>query len=161
MTNPHDTKLLDDQINEIIFDCFHGVYAKTLDERGLDTYFVELDDAHLVLHDDLKDKIKTLITDNYVLKERMVEAKDKIVELLAENEHATWASWMEWLFDEFECGTLNADGSFTIRPDRVSRWKRQLETKYADLPEEEKESDRMQVYEAVDHILKTLGLSDE
>jgi hypothetical protein len=70
----------------------------------------------------------------------------QVLELLAENEHKTWASWMEWLFNS-ECGTLNADGSFTIKPEKVDRWKYQLKVPYKLLSEEEKESDRMQVYE--------------
>jgi hypothetical protein len=46
---------------------------------------------------------------------------------------------MEYLFEK---STRNADGSTTIPAWAVERWERQACTKYADLPESEKESDR-------------------
>lgn len=81
------------------------------------------------------------------------KAPHKILELLADNEHATWSSWMLWLF---RCGTINDDGSFTIPQDKVERWKRQATTNYAGLSEEEKESDRMQVYRATQAVLNII-----
>jgi hypothetical protein len=62
-----------------------------------------------------------------------------IREHLAALAHEQWCGWMEYLF---KCGTTNADGSFTIAPWAVERWLRQMQTPYAELPEEEKQSDR-------------------
>jgi hypothetical protein len=42
----------------------------------------------------------------------------------------------------FKLSEERACGDVIIPPDLVKRWKRQVETKYGDLPEEEKESDR-------------------
>jgi hypothetical protein len=53
---------------------------------------------------------------------------------------------MRWQLTE-NCGHKNPDGSFTIFPEKVERWTRQMNTPYADLPEDEKESDRMVVRE--------------
>jgi len=60
-------------------------------------------------------------------------------EKLAEYAHAAWSRWMAHLF---ETSTLNPDGTVTIPAWAVERWKRQLNTPYAELPESEKESDR-------------------
>jgi hypothetical protein len=39
-------------------------------------------------------------------------------------------------------GKFNKDGTFTIKKDSVNRWKRQMNTLYNELPENEKDSDR-------------------
>ena len=60
-------------------------------------------------------------------------------ESLAEYAHVAWAGWMQYLFGK---STRNADGTVTIPAWAVERWTRQAETEYADLPENEKDSDR-------------------
>jgi len=62
-----------------------------------------------------------------------------IMEKLADQEHEQWSNWMKYLFTK---GVENEDGTFTINAESVKRWKRQLETPYELLSEEEKESDR-------------------
>lgn len=63
-------------------------------------------------------------------------------ELLAEYAHKAWSGWMNYLFSK--CGKFNSDGSFTIFKDSVDRWLRQANTPYHALPEEEKDSDRIE-----------------
>jgi hypothetical protein len=58
---------------------------------------------------------------------------------LAAQAHITWANWMDYLFAK---SILNEDGSVTIPKELVDRWKRQMNTKFSALPEEEKKSDR-------------------
>ena len=62
-------------------------------------------------------------------------------EKLADVQHAIWASWMQWVFD---ICPANDDGSVTIPAELVARWKRQIDTKYEDLTDPEKDSDREQ-----------------
>ncbi len=73
-------------------------------------------------------------------------------ESLAAHAHDMWSGWMKYLFSK---STLNLDGSFTIPPWAVSRWTRQMNTSYSELPEEEKESDRKEA----DGILKIVHSS--
>lgn len=61
-----------------------------------------------------------------------------MIEKLADTQHKIWAQWMSYLF---EVSRLNEDGSVTIPADKVAHWKRQIETQYAELSDEEKESD--------------------
>jgi hypothetical protein len=74
---------------------------------------------------------------------------DDTREALAAYAHEAWNGWMRYLFRQ---GTTHGDGSFTIRPWAVERWVRQMQTTYADLPEDEKQSDRAEA----DQILKII-----
>ena len=60
-------------------------------------------------------------------------------EQLANYAHEAWSGWMRYMFGK---GTLNDDGSLTLPQWAVGRWQRQMTTKYLDLPETEKQSDR-------------------
>jgi len=70
-----------------------------------------------------------------------LETKD-IIEDLADQEHDSWARWMEHLFNKSE---KNKDGTVTIPKDKVDRWERQMKTDYDDLSNKEKESDKKEV----------------
>jgi hypothetical protein len=74
-------------------------------------------------------------------------AIDVIIEALADYAHSAWSGWMRYLFQQ---GTLNKDGSFTIPKDKVQRWSRQMSTRYKDLPDKEKESDRKEAREILE-----------
>uniref|UniRef100_A0A6M3MBD1 Uncharacterized protein n=1 Tax=viral metagenome TaxID=1070528 RepID=A0A6M3MBD1_9ZZZZ len=65
-----------------------------------------------------------------------------LMEKLADLCHQQWSGWMEWLF---KFGTFNENGTFTINSDKVARWRKQMMTPFADLSEDERESD---LYEA-------------
>lgn len=63
------------------------------------------------------------------------------LEELAALEHRQWAEWVRFMFCHV---TNNGDGSVTLPPELVGRWKRLMRTSYKDLEEDEKESDRAQ-----------------
>ncbi len=67
------------------------------------------------------------------------ELEEEFVEEGANLEHDRWARWQSYMFSK---GVKGADGSLLIPRELVERWFRQIDTKYADLPEKEKESDR-------------------
>lgn len=74
-----------------------------------------------------------------------------LTEELADLAHRQWARWMEYLFEK---STLNEDGTVTIPKWAVDRWKRQVNTEYKDLPEEEKESDRNEARRVIGVVFK-------
>lgn len=74
-------------------------------------------------------------------------------EQLADLAHQQWSGWMEYLFSK---GTVNDDGTWTMPAWAVERWRRQMQTSYAELSEQEKNSDR----EEADRVLALIGLMD-
>jgi len=65
-----------------------------------------------------------------------------LTEQLAAIEHERWSHWQRYLHSK---GVRQPDGSLLLPADLVARWEKQSETKYAELSEQEKESDRDQV----------------
>lgn len=72
--------------------------------------------------------------------EAKMEASMKANEGLAAYAHDAWSRWMRYLFEQ----TVETDRGCVIPTDLVERWKRQMDTPYADLSEGEKESDRQE-----------------
>jgi len=72
-------------------------------------------------------------------------------EKLAAHAHKMWSGWMIYMFSK--CVHDNGDGSVTMPAWAVSRWERQMRTPYANLPKDEKNSDRIEA----DKILAILG----
>ncbi|MEE9611966.1 MAG: hypothetical protein V3W19_11975 [Desulfatiglandales bacterium] len=66
----------------------------------------------------------------------------ELFEKLAAIEHERWSDWQKWVHNR--CHEVS-DGSLIIPGPYVKQWKRQIATPYAELSEEEKESDRDQV----------------
>lgn len=92
--------------------------------------------------------------------ERRTQEQVDEVEALAAYAHDAWSGWMIYLFGKCRHGAdyigmtgYIDNGTRIIPQDYVERWMRQLETKYEDLPEQEKESDRKEARK----ILKVLG----
>lgn len=72
-------------------------------------------------------------------------------EALAEFAHdEQWSGWVNY---QFEKGDFRSDGTWVMPAWAVERWTRQMKTRYSDLPEEEKESDRKEA----DKMLAIVG----
>ncbi|MBU9631578.1 hypothetical protein KTE60_20030 [Burkholderia multivorans] len=67
---------------------------------------------------------------------------NEILEQLAAVEHERWAHWQRYMHSK---AIRNSDGSLTISAELVSRWERLMKTPYAELTEDERQSDREQV----------------
>lgn len=65
-------------------------------------------------------------------------------EMLAAYAHEAWSGWMKYLFEKCSVATalMGEDGDVVIPKWAVERWKRQMNTAYADLPYEERASDQ-------------------
>ena len=66
---------------------------------------------------------------------------NELREHLADLAHAQWAGWMKYLFSK--CQEL-PDGSLSIPPALMARWTRQMSSEYRSLPENERDSDRVE-----------------
>ena len=66
----------------------------------------------------------------------------ELLEPLAAIEHERWSHWQQYLHSK--C-VPRPDGSLLIPADLVDRWQKQIDAKYDELSEHEKESDREQV----------------
>ncbi len=67
------------------------------------------------------------------------KGKKTMREKFAEIAHNQWSGWMKYLFSK---GTFNEDGTWTMPVWAVDRWKRQMETPYSMLSEDEQQNDR-------------------
>lgn len=76
--------------------------------------------------------------------------EEELIEQLADKEHASWARWQEYFFSKCD---RNPDGSFTVPAGYVVALQKQIETPYAELSEQEKQSDR----DEVAHILPIIA----
>ena len=70
------------------------------------------------------------------------QLRDTLTDKLAEVEHERWSHWQRYMHSK---GTRLPDGSLVLPADLVARWDRQIDTRFQDLTENEKESDREQV----------------
>jgi len=85
---------------------------------------------------------------------RFTEAQlDEFIELGADLEHNRWASWQKYAHS---LCVKNSDGSLTIPKERVGWWEKQIITPYTDLPEKEKEYDRIEVRKYIPIIKQAL-----
>ena len=66
---------------------------------------------------------------------------NELREKMAAQAHVSWSGWMEYLFKQCSAAGF---GGLLIPKESVVRWNRQCTTPYADLPENEKKSDRVE-----------------
>jgi len=94
--------------------------------------------------------------DDLIIAHRQVEEaqqkKQEWIETVAAVQHEIWSHWMKYLFSQ--CPKLGVGVTFTryIPAVKVARWRRQMNTPYAELSEEEKNSDRDQAKKVMDAL---------
>lgn len=84
---------------------------------------------------------------------REVLEDEQTVERLAAIEHERWAHWQRYVHEQCE---RQEDGSLVIPAELAERWETQIETPYAELSEQEKDSDREQVHRYLSTIIDML-----
>jgi hypothetical protein len=68
-------------------------------------------------------------------------ATEEMREKLADLQHEQWSGWMKYMFSKSQ---MLVDNDIVVPAYLANRWRRQMETPYSELPEEEKESDRIE-----------------
>lgn len=135
--------------------------VKLLDTHGMDSVsgrgFIDRLTFALNYCDQVSDAYSNEHMDNVSLRAELAQARAQLAagaavrvadqrELLADLCHSQWSGWMQYLFSK--CYAEDWDGKphpMTYIPTHlVERWMRQMTTAYADLPENEKESDRIE-----------------
>lgn len=86
---------------------------------------------------------------------REVLKSAQTVERLAAIEHERWAHWQRYVHDQCE---RREDGSLVVPAELVARWETQVATPYAELSEQEQESDRDQVRKYLPAVLDLLTI---
>jgi hypothetical protein len=81
-----------------------------------------------------------------------------LIEQLAAFEHERWSHWQRYLHDK--C-VRQPDGSLLIPAELVTRWERQIDSKYVELSDQERESDREQVRKYLPLIASALAERDD
>ena len=81
---------------------------------------------------------RTLANKTEQERQQMNKRLEEIREMLAAQEHERWSRWMKYLFSK--CYGL--DKAMVIPAESVEHWQRQIDTPYAKMSEEEKDSDR-------------------
>jgi hypothetical protein len=91
-------------------------------------------------------------------RERIEDALNKLVDELAAFEHERWSHWQRYMHGK---GVVQPDGSLLLPASLVKRWADQIQTDYAALTEQEKESDREQVRKYLPVIAAALSKDKE
>jgi hypothetical protein len=90
----------------------------------------------------------------FVEDQNITKTLDNLLERLAALEHERWSHWQQYLHSK--C-VRQPDGSLLIPADLVARWQKQIERKYNELSEKEKESDREQVRKYLPFIASAIS----
>jgi hypothetical protein len=88
--------------------------------------------------------------------ERINDMLDGLIEKLAAVEHERWSHWQRYVHSK--C-IRQPDGSLLIPAEFVARWEKQIATKYGELDDKKRESDREQVRKYLPLIASALRRS--
>jgi len=83
-----------------------------------------------------------------------IQWTDDLIEKMASLEHERWSSWLKY---QFECCRIRLeDDTWIIPKERVKRWQYLMNCSYADLTEECKEDDRIEVRKTIELINRSV-----
>lgn len=79
--------------------------------------------------------------------QKMLFVEENYIEELADYAHKAWALWTAYLLSNCH---VQPNGDLLLPERYVTRWERQINTAYADLSEDEQESDRREARKMTD-----------
>lgn len=82
---------------------------------------------------------------------KMKDRESLILEDFSNFAHEQWSGWMEYLFSK---SIKKPNGTVVIPKWAVDRWEHQMSTKYKDLREDEKNSDRREASKMIELVKK-------
>lgn len=83
---------------------------------------------------------------NYPVSNTKEEWEDEFIEKGADLEHDRWSKWQEYMHSKVYDSSESLNPHLKVIPtESYNHWERQIKTKYSDLSEKEKESDRIEV----------------
>ncbi len=132
---PSDVKAVDDELEQFAKEATENY--ESLEVKVVD--IADVSDEAGVRHQAEQSPfdVEALLRD--VIVEEVFENGDPQLERIADMVHQVWANWMNYMFSK---GLILRDKGFKINPAEHGRWRRQAKTPYAELSEDEKQSDR-------------------
>lgn len=124
--------------NLLNYDNSADVDTKKLVERGMEI-------VHSLLAEKQERQLNTILA--------ALDGSPELIEILAAHAHKQWAGWAKWMAEHWYTTTTGKE-SFQ------QRWERQAKTDYADLSEQEKESDRVEARNWLLEIRKALQIGE-
>jgi hypothetical protein len=91
-------------------------------------------------------------------REQLSTTLTSAIDTLADIEHERWAHWQKYMHEK---GERQPDGSLLIPADLVAQWDRQIATPFAELSQDEKDSDRDQVQKYLPTVVAILSGDDQ
>lgn len=126
MTEKREKRLVSDCCGKEATDVSEvGINRHILERYGKRTYLCPICQCGCSVHE--------------VVESEEVGGEETLLEVLSNIEHERWARWQKYLHSL--CHRVS-DGSLIIPSDSVAHWEKLINTKYKDLPEISKESDR-------------------
>lgn len=119
-----------------------------------------LDDSSITNETALADWIAGIISQHLSTSAAPRVDDAALVEALAALAHKQWSGWMNYIFEKCTYKGHRAEGYVLILPTEYGeRWLRQVSTPYAELPENEKESDRKEARRIIRVLRKAAASS--
>lgn len=81
------------------------------------------------------------------------QKRQNLREIISAIQHEIWVHWMKYQMAQCYSDEGMHPGCLIIPSEKVERWKRQMNTPYSDLTEQERESDR----EQADKVLSSIN----
>lgn len=77
--------------------------------------------------------------------------RQDLIEKIAELQHTQWSDWTRWMLEKRFSHNAKTGEMY------IDRWRRQMNTSYDELTDDERENDRIEARKVLEYIEKELG----